>query len=247
MIKKDIQTKKTAAQQAKQGQNAFNAMTDICGIMVSGSSIDESMGRIASIASGAMNTKACSVMLYDRENQELSVKASQGNVPDLNNKISIKTGSSLSGAAIKEKRIVTTNESGKTGHPILPGTAEFSDIRSMISAPLMYKNEPIGVINAFDSEKRVFTDDEKTTMRAIADQSAAAIQLARFSEEAINAKEALQTRKIIEKAKGILMKQRHLTEEQAYRVMRTKSMDISKSMKEIAEAIILTDEIRTAK
>jgi len=244
MTRKDIRIKKTVTQPEKSGQNAFNALTDICGIMVSGSSMDESLVRIASIASDAMNTKACSVMLYDRENQELSVKASRGKVPDLHNKISVKTGTSLSGAAIQEKRIITTNDSGKTGHPILPGTAEFSDIKSMISAPLMYKNEPIGVINAFDSEKRIFTDDEKNTMRAIAGQSAAAIQLARFSEEAINAKEALQTRKIIEKAKGILMRRRRLTEEAAYCVMRTKSMDISKSMKEIAEAIILTDEIK---
>jgi transcriptional regulator with GAF, ATPase, and Fis domain len=244
MPKKINQAKKQAKQPEKLKQNAFHALTAICGILVSGTSLEESLARIAAITSETMNAKSCSVMIYDRENQELSVKASTGANQDKKNIISLKSGNSLYGFAMQEKQTMTSGDMAKAGRPILPGTAEFSDISSMISAPMMYGNEPIGVINACGNENHVFTQDEKITMQAIADQSAAAIQLAKFSEEALEAKEALKERKIIDKAKGILMKQRNMSEEQAYRAMRSKSMDSSKPMKEVAEAIILTNEIR---
>ena len=56
--------------------------------------------------------------------------------------------------------------------------------------------------------------------------------------------EQLETRKKIERAKGILMKEENLTEEEAYKKMRKFSMDKRKNMKEIAEAIILAYELK---
>jgi len=55
--------------------------------------------------------------------------------------------------------------------------------------------------------------------------------------------EELEARKKIEKAKGILMKEQKLAEEEAYRLMRKSSMDKRVSMKDIAEAIIISYEI----
>ena len=51
------------------------------------------------------------------------------------------------------------------------------------------------------------------------------------------------TRKKVEKAKGILMKQRNLSEDDAYNLIRKSSMDKRVSMKDIADAIILSFEI----
>ena len=49
---------------------------------------------------------------------------------------------------------------------------------------------------------------------------------------------------MIERAKGILMRMNSLSEEAAHRLIHKKSMDSCRSMKEIAESIILMDEIR---
>ena len=59
--------------------------------------------------------------------------------------------------------------------------------------------------------------------------------------------EELEARKKIEKAKGILMKEQKLTEEEAYNLIRKSSMDRRLPMKEIAEAIILAYEVRKSK
>ena len=56
--------------------------------------------------------------------------------------------------------------------------------------------------------------------------------------------EELETRKKVEKAKGILMKEQDLSEEEAFNLIRKASMNKRVSMKDIAEAIILSQEIR---
>jgi response regulator NasT len=78
----------------------------------------------------------------------------------------------------------------------------------------------------------------------VANLAAVAIENARLEEETIKAKDALKARKLIEKAKGMLMKSNNMTEGEAYMTMRKKAMDLCKPLKEIAEAIILTDEIK---
>ena len=56
-------------------------------------------------------------------------------------------------------------------------------------------------------------------------------------------KEALEARKVIERAKGLLMERYSLSEADAFRRIQKRSMDTRKSMKEIAEAVLLADEM----
>ncbi|MBZ4687102.1 MAG: two-component system, response regulator PdtaR [Clostridia bacterium] len=56
-------------------------------------------------------------------------------------------------------------------------------------------------------------------------------------------KEKLEARKVVEKAKGILMENMELTEEEAYKLIRTQSMKRSKTMKEVAQAIITSSSL----
>jgi response regulator NasT len=75
------------------------------------------------------------------------------------------------------------------------------------------------------------------------------LSLARFEEfralerEVGDLKEALEARKLIERAKGVLMEVYGLKEAEAFHRIRKTSMDARKSMKEVAEAILLTQEM----
>ena len=75
------------------------------------------------------------------------------------------------------------------------------------------------------------------------------LAMARFQEfltlqkENEDLKKTLDERKIIERAKGILMESRRLTEADAFALIQRKSMDSRKLMVEIARAIVLADEI----
>jgi K+-sensing histidine kinase KdpD len=54
----------------------------------------------------------------------------------------------------------------------------------------------------------------------------------------------LEARKLVERAKGILQREMKIGEEEAYRAMQRQSQQMRKSMKEIAESIILNDELK---
>jgi len=56
-------------------------------------------------------------------------------------------------------------------------------------------------------------------------------------------KKTLETRKAIERAKGILMKSRGLSEAEAFALIQKRSMDTRKSMAEIARAVVLTEDM----
>lgn len=78
------------------------------------------------------------------------------------------------------------------------------------------------------------------------------IARARFDEfrslerEIGDLKEALETRKVVEKAKGVLMETQGLRESEAFHRIRKTSMDTRKTMKEVAEAVLLAHEMEQA-
>jgi len=76
------------------------------------------------------------------------------------------------------------------------------------------------------------------------------VALARFKEfhalerEVEDLREALETRKLVDRAKGLLMDTQGLTEAEAFRRIQKMSMDTRRPMKEIAEAIILAHQVK---
>jgi response regulator NasT len=75
------------------------------------------------------------------------------------------------------------------------------------------------------------------------------IALARFAEfqdinkELGDLKDTMETRKLVERAKGVLMDTQGLKEQEAFRKIQQLSMNTRKSMREIAQAILLTAQI----
>lgn len=75
------------------------------------------------------------------------------------------------------------------------------------------------------------------------------VAIARFrefsaiAEQAASLSAALETRKLVDRAKGILMDRHDLKEQEAFRRIQQQSMNTRKSMREIAEAIIIASEL----
>jgi response regulator NasT len=66
---------------------------------------------------------------------------------------------------------------------------------------------------------------------------------ARLQSELERAKSALEDRKVIDRAKGILMKAKNLSEEQAYALMRKTAMNENKKIADVAQAVITAAEL----
>ncbi len=117
---------------------------------------------------------------------------------------------------------------------------------------------PVLLLTAFSDKEFIDGAREAGVMAYIVkpygeNQLAPAIEvaLARFQEfdelqkELGDTKEALLTRKIVERAKGVLMDTANLKESEAFHRIQRLSMNSRKSMREVAEAILLTHGIET--
>ncbi|MBC7330683.1 response regulator [bacterium] len=69
-------------------------------------------------------------------------------------------------------------------------------------------------------------------------------ELQELRKEVSSLREALEVRKLVERAKGLLMKHLGIGEEDAYRYLQRRSMEYRKPMKEVAEAVIIALEIK---
>jgi AmiR/NasT family two-component response regulator len=81
-------------------------------------------------------------------------------------------------------------------------------------------------------------------MTTVASQAAIVIENAELMVKTKIIQDELEARKVIERAKGILMREHNLTEEAAFQKIQKQSMDLRKSMREIAEAIILIENMK---
>ena len=72
----------------------------------------------------------------------------------------------------------------------------------------------------------------------------AEVERARLESENLQLYERLETRKLVERAKGVLQRDLGIGEEDAYRALQRESQQRRKSMKEVAEAIIISDDLK---
>lgn len=115
---------------------------------------------------------------------------------------------------------------------------------SMVSVPLQGQDNKVrGVLNCFTVTPHQFSETDINMLTAVANQAAVAIHNTELIIKTRVIERELQTRKQIERAKEILMQRRNLNGEDAYRWIQKRSMDTRKSMNEIAEALILSEEL----
>jgi len=230
-------------QEKEEIQKQINSFKEISSLLVSDKNLQETLNIIVKIVADVMKYKICSIMLYNKEKEELEIKATQSLSKEYKNKPNVKIGQSISGLAVKEKGPVSVLDVVQNPNYKYPEIAKKEGLVSMLAIPMMIKSKIIGVINVYTNYEHVFSKNEQDILLSIANLAAIAIENAQLQEESLKIKDLLESRKVIERAKGILMKKYKLTEEDAYNLIRKKSMDASKSMKEVANAIILTSEI----
>ena len=115
---------------------------------------------------------------------------------------------------------------------------------SMLGVPLHVKEDNvIGVLDCFTVRPHTFSETEVSLATMVANQAAIAIENTQLMVRTKIIEEELEKRKMIDRAKEILMSKKGLSAERAFRWIQRKSMDTRKSMKEIAEAIIISQDI----
>jgi len=231
-------------EEIKQKALQFDSLMKVSQSVTSQDYLDEILNLIVVVTAEMLNSKICSIMLLDSNGRELAIKATQSLSDEYRKKPNIPVDNSLSGEVVKSKMPLTVSNVQQDDRYRFRDLAVKEGLTSMLSVPMIFKDCVIGIINVYTKEPHRFTDDEIDVLQIVANQAAVAVDHTKVVEEAMKAKEALETRKLVERAKGILMKLHSLDEDKAYRMIHKKSMDSCRSMKDVAESIILMEEFQ---
>jgi signal transduction protein with GAF and PtsI domain len=234
-------------QESQKKAQAIQTLARMSHTISQGAYLQEILQLIVSMTAEMMGSKICSLMLLDDKGKELKIAATQSLSEEYRSKPPVQAKGSVSGRALLEKRAIVVPDVASDPQYAYPDIARKENLRSLLVVPMMIKEKPIGVLNCYTSELHEFSTDEIELLQAVANQAAVAIDHTRAMEQAVAAQEALETRKMVERAKGILMKQQGFTEDAAFRLIQRQAMDRRKSMKEVAEALILSEEIQSKK
>lgn len=223
----------------------------ISNIVSSELSIDEMLGEIVGLTVQVTDCDACLVYLIERETNELVLRASQ--VPhqsDLGN-IRIKVGEGITGWVVEHRSVVALPENAAADSRFKRFQALVEDTyEAFLSVPLVTGGDVIGVINVHHRAPHYQSAEEIALLTFVGEQMGGAIVKAflaeentRLLEETAEMRRQLETRKIVERAKGILQHRHSLTEEEAYLRLRNESRRLRRPMRELAEAIILSEDL----
>lgn len=225
----------------------IEAIAKVANLITSGLYLEELLRLIVQVTAEIMNSKISSLMLLDPEKKELIVRATQSISEAYNKKPNIKLGEGIAGIVARDNKPAYVLDVKNDERYLNRDIAIKEKLCSLVCVPLAVKGRVIGVLNCYTSKKHKFSKHEIDLLTALANQTAMAIENAELDLRARSAEEALTTRKVIERAKDILAQEANILPSEAYRLIQKQSMDSRKTMREVAEAIILAKDVRTKK
>lgn len=223
-------------------ERQIEALSKISQTITSNLYLEDILRLIVMVTAEVMNSKICSLMLLDEEKKELLIRATQSVSEAYNKKPNIKIGQGVAGKVAQENKPFAVLDVRKDPRYINREIAKKEKLCSLLSVPMSVKGKVIGVLNSYTSTPHKFTKNEINILTAVANQAAVAIENAQLMVKSKIIQEELEARKLVERAKGILMR-KGLSEEDAFRRIQKQAMDLRKPMRQIAEAIILADEL----
>lgn len=221
----------------------IEALSKISKAITSELYLEDILRLIVSVTAQSMGSNLCSLMLLNDKN-ELVIRATQTVSQAYTKKLPIKLGEGVSGKVAQTNKPITVYDIQKDKNYKYKEIARNEGICSLLCVPLSVKGRAIGVINLYTSKLHKFTKNEISVLSTVANQAALVIENTELMVKTKVIQEELESRKLVERAKGILMKERKLDESEAYRLLQKYSMDKRKSMRQVAEAIILSYEMK---
>jgi two-component system, response regulator PdtaR len=224
----------------------IKALSDISSAITSDLYIEEILKLIVMVTAKVTGLEICSLWLVDNTNNQkkIRLKATQAIDPAYVQDRSLDFNEGVVGYVVSNNKPLILKEVITDPRFKEKEMAKKLGLVSMLSVPLQVKKEEvIGVLNCFTAVPHDFTDPEINLITAVANQAAVAIINTELMVKSQVIQEELETRKLVEKAKEIIMSRKKISGNEAFRWIQKQSMNTRKSMRQVAEAIILSDDI----
>jgi len=204
------------------------------------------LNRIVDFACSLINCDSCFV--YVLEEDQLVLRASKNPHSDLVDHLGIWLGQGITGWVGWHREPVAIPAKALQD----PRFKRFKNLpedtfEAFLSVPILCRGKLVGVINLQHRKPYYHTENEVRLLSAVGYLVGAELERARLETENLQLSDRLESRKQIERAKGVLQRDFGLDEESAYRAMQRESRQRRKSMREIAEAILLNEDLRKSR
>jgi signal transduction protein with GAF and PtsI domain len=226
--------------------NYIMALTDISRAITSDLYLDDILKLIVMATAKVTGVEICSLWLVDDEENppKIRLKATQSISSEYVKDRSLDMNEGVVGTIVSEKKPLVIKNVIKDKLFKEKEMAAALGLVSMVGVPLQLKNKKvIGALNCFTSEMRNFTITEINMVTAVANQAAVAILNTELMVKTKVIKEELETRKLLDRAKEILMNRRDMKSDDAFKWIRKRSMDTRKTIRQIAEAILISEDL----
>jgi len=221
----------------------IEALSEISQAISSDQYLDNILELIVTVTANVMDSKICSLWILDEKKKALRIRATQTMSEEYLKERTLRLGEGIVGYVAQQNKPLAILDVLKEPRYKEKALAKKEGLVSMLSVPLTVKDKVIGVINCYTSYPHEFNETERAVLSTVASQAAICIENTELMVKTKVIQEELETRKLVERAKGVLMKHHGLGEEDAFKRIRKASMDSRKTMREIAEAILLADKM----
>ena len=204
------------------------------------------LGRVVDFVTSLVQSDSCFVYVLDDD--ALVMRASKTPHPDVVDRLKLRVGQGITGWVAEHRQPVAVSRHAFED----PRFQTFNELpedryEAFLSVPVLSRGKLVGVINLQNRQTHEYTRQEIQLISTIGFLVGAEIEMARLEVENTQLSERLETRKILDRAKGILQRDLGITEEEAYLTIQRQSRQRRKSKKEISEAIVLGDDLRRGK
>jgi uroporphyrinogen-III synthase len=224
----------------------------ISSIVSSARTLDEMLSEIVEITIQVTCSDACLIYLLDVAAGEIELRATQvQHTGDAIAPVRIQLGDRVRGWAAEHKSVVAVSANASEDHRFNGfHKVPENSYEAFLSVPLMGSGNVVGVINVHHRERHDYSPEEIALVSFIGEQIGEAVVKTHLVDENAHLlgeiqmmKRRLEERKLVERAKGLLQKRHGLTEEQAYLRLRNESRRLRRPMRDLAEAIILAEDL----
>jgi uroporphyrinogen-III synthase len=211
--------------------------------MAAAEPLEDVLGRVVDFTTAVVKCDSCFV--YVLEDGDLVLRASKNPHQEVVNRLKLHMGQGITGWVAEHREPVAVSRDASRD----PRFQYFNELpedtyEAFLSVPLLSRGRLVGVINVQHRQPHVHNAEEIRLISTIGFLVGAEIEMARLESENSNLYELLETRKLIERAKGILQRDLGLDEEHAYLALQQQSRRTRQRLKDIAEAIVLTDQVK---
>jgi len=227
----------------RDGLAPLDVLQEISTHIASTDPLHVTLSRIVQFVSAVIPCDSC--FLYTLEDDKLVLRASRNPHREELDHLKLQIGEGVTGWVAEHREPVAISERASED-PRFSAFVNLPEDRfeAMLCVPVICATRVVGVLNLQHKDPYRHSELEKRLLATVGILVGAEIERARLETENSELTDRLETRKVVDKAKGILQRDLNLSEDEAYRSMQRESRTRRKSMREIAEAILLADSLK---